>query len=59
MIPKIDAEKCNACESCVEVCPTEAISIKDEVAVIDESICDECGVCADECPEEAITIPED
>ena len=44
MIPKIVADKCNACESCVEVCPTEAIEIKDEIAVIDESICDECGV---------------
>ena len=59
MIPKVIDEKCNACESCVDVCPTEAIEIKEEVAVIDESLCEECGVCVDECPEEAIELPEE
>jgi NAD-dependent dihydropyrimidine dehydrogenase PreA subunit len=59
MVPKVIDEKCNACESCVQICPTEAITIQNDIAVIDDSICDECGVCVDECPEEAIFIPEE
>ena len=57
-IPIIDAEKCSGCEACVDECPPEAITLKDEIAVIDEKLCEECGECADACPEEAITIPE-
>ena len=57
MIPVVDKEKCNACRECEEICPPEAISIEDEVAVIDERFCEECGECVDACPERAITLP--
>ena len=40
---KVDIEKCSACETCVDVCPTESISIVDGHAVIDEDECIECG----------------
>lgn len=52
----VDAEKCTACESCVEACPLEAIEIKDDVAVVDEDTCGDCGACVDVCPVEAITL---
>jgi ferredoxin len=52
---QVDIEKCSACETCVDVCPTEAISIIDGHAVIDMEECIECGACVAECPEEAIT----
>lgn len=51
---KVDIEKCTGCATCVDVCPSEAISIVDGHAVIDADECAECGSCAAECPEEAI-----
>jgi ferredoxin len=57
-IYKVDIEKCSACETCIDICPSEAISIVDGHAFIDADECIECGSCADECPEEAI-VEED
>lgn len=50
----VDKEECTGCETCVEICPVEAISMNDEVAVIDQEECTECGSCIEECPVEAI-----
>ncbi len=58
MPAKVDAEKCTGCGSCEDVCPTEAISMNDDIAVVNEAECDDCGSCVDECPEEAIVIEE-
>jgi Pyruvate/2-oxoacid:ferredoxin oxidoreductase delta subunit len=51
---QVDIEKCSGCETCVEACPNEAISMVDGHAFIDQEECLECGICVDECPEEAI-----
>ena len=56
MAAVVDKEKCNACESCVEECPSEAIKMADDKAVIDKEACVDCGVCVDACPDEAITM---
>ena len=51
---KVDISKCTACETCIETCPNEAISIVDGYAYIDPEECIECGSCFSECPEDAI-----
>jgi len=56
MAAKVDMEKCTGCESCVEECPSEAISMADEKAVIDADACVDCGACVDVCPVEAISM---
>jgi len=56
MPAKVDKEKCNGCESCVEECPSEAISMVDDKAVVDLETCVDCSVCVDVCPAEAITM---
>jgi len=53
-VVKVNADECVGCESCVPVCPVEAISMKDGKAVIDQDTCTECGACVAECPTEAI-----
>ena len=56
MAAKVDPDKCTGCGSCVDVCPVEAVSLNDDVAVIDEDTCTECGLCVDECPNDAISL---
>ena len=51
---KVDTNECVGCESCVPVCPVEAISMKDDKACIDPNTCTECETCISECPVEAI-----
>ena len=56
MAAKVDLEKCTGCASCVDSCPSEAIKMQDEKAVVDAGSCVDCAVCVDECPLEAIEM---
>ena len=47
MAVKINADKCDACGACAEVCPVEAIKIEDK-AVVDGDKCVDCGTCVEE-----------
>ncbi len=47
-------EACNACGTCKETCPSEAIQEGDPHYKIDAENCIECGACVSECPNEAI-----
>ncbi len=58
MPAKVDADTCTGCEACVESCPVEAISMKDDIAVVDQDECTDCGACEDVCPVEFITLDE-
>ncbi len=51
---KVIADECVGCETCVPVCPVEAISMVDDVALIDQDTCTECEACVPSCPVEAI-----
>jgi len=54
---KIDVDKCDGCGTCVEACPSEAISIGDDKkAKVNEEECVECESCIDECPNSAISM---
>lgn len=41
---------------CVKICPENAISIVNRIAVIDQEKCVGCGLCAGECPNNLIVI---
>lgn len=49
----LDSEKCNGCTTCLKHCPTEAIRIKDNHAVINQERCIDCGECIRVCPQKA------
>lgn len=55
----LDTEKCVGCAHCMRVCPTEAIRIKDGIAVLDEKRCIDCGECIRACPHHAYDVKED
>jgi NAD-dependent dihydropyrimidine dehydrogenase PreA subunit len=50
----IENDKCTGCGFCVNVCPRKAITIPNDVAVIDRALCNQCGQCAEACPAGAI-----
>jgi len=52
--PVEDREKCTLCKRCVEICPTEIISIKNERLVFNYDQCIRCFCCVEVCPEGAM-----
>lgn len=49
----LDTEKCNGCTTCLKHCPTEAIRIRNNHAVINQERCIDCGECIRVCPHNA------
>ena len=45
---------CIACGSCARVCPNKAITIEDNLAVIDYTKCTGCFACVEKCPTKCI-----
>ena len=45
---------CDICGSCAAVCPVDAVTIDEFVALIDPGKCIECGNCLKICPARAI-----
>lgn len=54
----VDAERCTGCGDCVDICPTDAISLPNGKAVIEESLCTACEACLEACPQDAILSVE-
>ncbi|HUW63560.1 MAG TPA: 4Fe-4S binding protein [Spirochaetia bacterium] len=46
-------DECQACGTCMDSCPNEAIS-EGDVFVINPDKCEDCGTCMDACPTGAI-----
>ena len=55
---RIITDDCVSCGTCVEECPTDAISQGDTKYVIDADACVDCGACEAGCPTGAIVPAE-
>jgi uncharacterized Fe-S center protein len=53
-----DASLCDVCGQCIDACPLEALSIKDDELVLDRKKCWSCCRCARVCPTGAMKAPE-
>ena len=51
---KINKKKCDGCRTCINICPVNAISIKNNKAIINQKKCIKCGACISFCPQNAI-----
>ena len=52
----IPTEKCTACGQCVEICPKQAIQLREHRASVDYTKCIACYCCHEICPYEAIRL---
>jgi len=55
-IRETDEAECTGCGVCVEVCPVDALIMKDGTAKVDEEWCIGCGVCINKCASQASRI---
>jgi len=53
---EVDAEECTACEICLDRCQMEAISIVEDIAVINLDRCIGCGLCVTTCSTGALRL---
>ncbi|MCM1986690.1 MAG: 4Fe-4S dicluster domain-containing protein [Methanococcoides sp.] len=57
MVAVINRDECVGCGTCVDDCPSEAISMDGEnIAVVNADECIDCGLCVDSCPTDAISM---
>jgi formate hydrogenlyase subunit 6/NADH:ubiquinone oxidoreductase subunit I len=56
-IPQINPARCIGCELCVRLCPTQALSMVDDLATVaNPEACNYSGICQEICPTEAISL---
>jgi len=48
--------RCVGCGNCIKACPTSALFMYEDKAVVDEEKCILCSMCIDTCPYDAISI---
>ncbi len=54
----VDTELCTGCETCVERCQMDAITLDEEKANIDLDHCIGCGLCVSTCPSDALSLKQ-
>ncbi|UCE11346.1 MAG: 4Fe-4S binding protein [Candidatus Thorarchaeota archaeon] len=52
----VDDSTCTGCESCIDRCQFDALSIVDDLCQVDHVRCVGCGVCSVVCPENALSL---
>ena len=51
--PQVDATLCTQCGACVNLCPTQAITLGEEGCVTEKERCIKCCACVKMCPQKA------
>ena len=53
---KVIESNCTGCEICVDKCPFKALSMVDDLAVVNMKICTLCGICLEHCDYNALEM---
>jgi len=53
-VPEIDADRCNQCKKCMDICRFRAITVIGDTVLTFPELCHSCGGCTAICPEGAI-----
>ncbi|WP_419659109.1 4Fe-4S ferredoxin iron-sulfur binding domain protein [Desulfosarcina variabilis str. Montpellier] len=56
LTPQANPDQCTACGSCVEQCPADALTLIDDLPVVDMDRCVTCFCCQEICPEKAMVL---
>ncbi len=54
--PRVKENECKGCKKCMEICPAQAIVMKDSKPVIDRKKCIKCFCCQEFCPFGAMKV---
>ncbi len=55
-VNEVDEDVCNGCETCLDYCQFDALSIEDGIAAVSVLACVGCGVCVPSCDTEALSL---
>ncbi|MCP4603755.1 MAG: DUF362 domain-containing protein [Proteobacteria bacterium] len=55
-VPKINKNRCEVCNICVDHCPVDAMKIENDYPKADNKKCINCYCCQEMCPEDAIML---
>ena len=54
----VDEDRCFGCAACIALCPLNALSLIERLAVVDEPKCTHCNYCIPACPVFALSIDQ-
>jgi len=52
----VNEDLCYGCGACIGLCPTNALSMKGLLALVEQSRCTYCELCIPSCPVDALFI---
>ncbi len=52
----VDSDLCSGCETCLDRCQMDALTIIDDLSTVNRDRCIGCGLCVSTCPEDAIHL---
>lgn len=53
---EVDPEVCDACETCIDICQMDAITMTNGTSSVNKQRCIGCGNCVAKCPSEALSL---